>query len=80
MFGLRADEGVVVKKRRWGDLEVVRKPMRRNESRVTGAAGTAMLVNIKLAGTTIKIEDCGVAGSLGSFGGKAVEDPWKGRR
>jgi hypothetical protein len=57
MSGQRAHEGVVVEKWRWGGLKVVREPMQRNESRVTGAAGTAMRVSINLIDTAIILEN-----------------------
>lgn len=56
MSGLRAHESVA-EKRRWGGLKVVRKLMRRNESRVTGAAGPEMRVNIKENGATMQLEN-----------------------
>lgn len=53
MSGRRVHEGVVVEKRRWGGLNVIRKPMRRNESRVMDVTGTGVRVNIQLTGAAI---------------------------
>lgn len=58
MSGMRAHEGVD-KKRRWGSLKMVRKLMRRNESKVTVAAGTEMRVSIKETDAAMQLRRIG---------------------